>query len=813
MSSARLNAPVSANVPGDVYGDLLRHGLIEDPYYREQESDALWIGRSDWTYTRTVTIPESLLRHDRLLLRCEGLDTLAEVRLNGRRLGSADNMYRTWEFDVAHGLAAGANTIEIRFASPMKYVEAANKRRFLPGMGSMDKRADFGGWIRKEPSNFGWDWGPRVVTSGIWRDIGIVAFNTARLGDVVVSQNHEEHGVSLNIGVAIERAARRTVQARIRLSRNGRVVEDRTLAIRGRSANSVIRIEHPELWWPAGMGAQPLYDLHVELSDAEGKRLDTVQKRIGLRSLRLVRKDDSWGQSFQFEANGVPFFAKGTNWVPVDAVLCRRSPADYRRLLQDAVTVNMNMIRVWGGGIYEDDVFYELCDELGLCVWQDFMFACATYPSFDREFMRNVKAEAVDQVRRLRHHACLALWCGNNELEQGLVGSDPATQMGWPDYKRLFDKLLPDVVARLDPERDYWPSSAHSPVGDRNDSCGPDSGDAHLWAVWHGQEPFEWYRTSQHRFCSEFGFQSFPEPATVNRFTLPADRNVTSPVMEHHQRSGIGNTRIMRYMLDWFRIPKDFDSTLWLSQVLQALAMTYAVEHWRRNMPRTMGALYWQLNDVWPVTSWSSIDYFGRWKALHYAARRFFAPVLVSAVEDPEKGTADIHVTNDRGTAFKGVVTWTLFTLAGKRVTGGTFDARASARGSRRVRTLDVAADLARHGVRNVVLYINLHEGRSILSSTAVTWTKPKAMEWCKGSITAEVKSAGDHAFDVRIESRRPALWAWCEVTGREAAYSDNFVHLQPGRPVHVTVTPSRRMTLADVRKRLRVRSLVDTYC
>jgi len=357
---------------------------------------------------------------------------------------------------------------------------------------------------------------------------------------------------------------------------------------------------------------------------------------------------------------------------------------------------NMNMLRVWGGGTYENEVFYDLCDELGICVWQDFMFACSTYPTFDEAFIENLRAEFTDNVRRLRHHACIALWCGNNELEQGLVGDTwNGGQMSWEDYSKLFDKLLPETILPLDPDRDYWPCSPHSPQGDRKDHSNPKWGDAHLWDVWHGRKPFEWYRTCEHRFNSEFGFQSFPEPKTVYGYTAPQDRNVTTRVMEHHQRSGIGNAVIMQYMLDWFRLPTAFDNTLWLSQILQGMAMKYAVEHWRRAMPRGMGTLYWQINDCWPVASWSSIDYHGRWKALHYMARAFYAPVLVSGVENTEKAEVAIHVTNDRMEDVPGAVSWRVTDSAGKVLARGRKKVVAKALANTPVETVSLGAIFA----------------------------------------------------------------------------------------------------------------------
>jgi beta-mannosidase len=473
----------------------------------------------------------------------------------------------------------------------------------------------------------------------------------------------------------------------------------------------------------------------------------------------------------------------------------------------------MNMLRVWGGGIYEDDAFYELCDEMGICIWQDFMFACATYPSFDGGFMANVKAEAEDNVRRIRHHACLALWCGNNEIEQGLVGerwTDRA--MSWRDYKKLFDRLLPSVVRRLNPDTAYWPCSPHSPHGNRMDFNNPRCGDAHLWSVWHGRKPFEWYRTCEHRFNSEFGFQSFPEPSVVKTYAAPGQRNITSPVMEWHQRSGIGNAVIVQYMLDWFRMPDSFENMLWLSQILQGMAMKYAVEHWRRSMPRGMGTLYWQLNDCWPVASWSSIDYPGNWKALHYMARRFYAPVLASGIEDAEAGTVELHVTNDRLKPFSGNLEWRLTDLPGKRLAGQTVRVNAGGRKSVLVETVELSEVVRCMGAENLILWFELSAGGSVVSSDAVTLAKPKRMELPDPRFKVRSTALGKEGFEVNLRAGATALWAWLEVAGARARFSDNFFHVSAGRDVTVAVSPERNMTAAEFAERLRVRSLVDTY-
>jgi beta-mannosidase len=807
------SATIPARVPGCIHTDLLAAGRIPDPFHRDQETAVQWVGATGWVYSRDFQVPAAVLRRERVLLRCNGLDTLATVRVNGREVGRADNMYRTWEFDVKRALKAGRNHIEVTFDSVLPEIAKRQQERHMPSWGG-PKEIQGRSWIRKEPCNFGWDWGPTLVTCGIWRTMSILAFDTARLTGVQIRQTHADDRVVLRVHPEIERSGKPVVRARVRIRREGMLVAEAAGEV-GRPAAIPLEltVENPALWWPNGLGEQPLYTVDVELLDARGIVLDAITRRVGLRTLRLDRHPDQWGESFQFVVNGVPFFAKGGNWIPADAFATRVSWDDYARLLNDVADVNMNMLRVWGGGLYESDAFYDLCDELGICVWQDFMFACSAYPTFDKAFMASVKAEAEDNVRRIRHHACVALWCGNNELEQGLVGDTwNDRQMSWEDYGRLFDTLLPGIIGALDPDRDYWPCSPHSPHGDRKDHSNPKWGDAHLWEVWHGRKPFEWYRTCEHRFNSEFGFQSFPEPKTVLGYTAPQDRNVTTYVMEHHQRSGIGNTAIMQYMLDWFRLPDAFDHTLWLSQILQGMAMKYAVEHWRRAMPRGMGTLYWQINDCWPVASWASIDYHGRWKALHYMARKFYAPVAISALEDAAAGTVEVHVTNDLRDAVTGKVTWVATDVAGRVLAKGAKAVEAKALGNTRAVTADLAAVLAKQGPRDVIVWVDLWVGGERRSSNLALFARPKHLELADPKIGLSVKDLKDGSFVVTLTARKPALWTWLEMDQADAQFSDNFMHLLPGQPQSVIVTPARAMTLARMKKALRVRSLFDTY-
>ena len=808
---------VPATVPGSIHADLLQAKKIPDPYYRDNENSLQWIGETPWGFSRTFDITPELLKHESVLLQFEGLDTLATVTLNGHKLGRTDNMFRTWEFDVHKHLIAGRNTLAVRFDSALSYIQARQKKHPIPEW-CRSEESKGRGWIRKEPCNFGWDWGPVLVTCGIWRPVSLVAFNSARLTHVLVNQDHSRKGqVRLDVTVNAGRAkagGRCHLAAVVTISRNGRVVGSDLMDLSGAALRGTVSItlKNPELWWPNGLGAQPLYDVHAELVDATGNSLDTWSRRLGLRTLRLDRHADRWGESFQFLANGVPFFAKGANWIPPDAIYSRFTPERYRRILTDTAAANMNMLRVWGGGVYAEDLFYDLCDELGICIWQDFMFACSTYPTFDAPFMANVRQEAVENVRRIRHHACLAMWCGNNELEYGLIGDKwTDKQMSWRDYDKLFGKLLGDVVKAEDPQRDYWPGSPHSTIGDRSQSNSPNSGDAHLWQVWHGRKPFEWYRTCNHRFNSEFGFQSFPEPKTTRSFTRPEDRNISSFILEHHQRSGNGNDAIMQYMLSWFRLPKDFDSILWTSQILQSLAIKYAVEHWRRAMPRGMGTTYWQLNDCWPVASWSSIDSELRWKALHYEARRFFSPILVSAVEDLPKNRMDIHLTSDRRDAVRGELRWTWIDTTGKVLEQGKKQLSIPALKTARVHRLDAANLLARQGPRNLLLWLQVNVKGEPPSVNLAHFARPKHMELLPPGLKAKVTGSSQR-FALEISSQRPALWAWLELSGQDGRWSDNFFHVRPGTPLRVELETAVPMTLTDVRKQLKLRSLFDTY-
>jgi len=802
-----------ATVPGVVQQDLLRAKAIPDPFYRDNEKLVQWVGEKEWVYERVFDAPD-FSKASRVVLRCEGLDTLATVVLNGKVVGKSENMHCWFEFDVKDALKKGKNELAVVFASPLPYVaEKAAASPHKMNMWCPPNEERNRAWVRKAQCHFGWDWGPVIVTAGIWKPVSIVAYSEARIADVDVLQTHTKECVALEVGAELEMLEVDGAEIVARVKFEGKVVDEARVAAT-KNATLKLCVKKPQLWWPNGLGEQPLYDVEVEVVKA-GAKLDAMKKRVGLRTLELVRKKDQWGETFEFACNGVSFFSKGANWIPGDSLITRMTRKTYADLLGSAAAANMNMMRVWGGGIYEQDCFYDLCDELGICVWQDCMFACSMYPSFNKEWMANVKMEIEQNVRRVRTRASLALICGNNELEQGLVGDEWAEwKMSWKDYGALFDEMIPEICVKFAPQTSYWPGSPHTPPpGDRKDFNDPTRGDGHLWEVWHGNQPFEWYRGAFHRFCSEFGFQSFPEPRMIETFTLPEDRNVTSEIMEHHQRSGVGNSKIMHYMLSWYKMPIGWENTVWLSQLQQGMSIKYAVEHWRRNQPRCMGATYWQLNDCWPVASWASLDYAGRWKALHYMARRFFAPLLVSIYEKPEEGLAELHVSNDLRDAFKGRLEWRVTLLDGTEVRAGSKAVNAGALKTSCANIVKLGDLIARHGAKNLIVWASLSDAQGArVAWNVATLVRPKHMPLPQPKIKVDVKAWDENSYSVTLSSKAPVLWVWLTLKNADADFDDNFLCLEPGVPVRIRVTPKKRATLAAFKAALAVSSIWDTY-
>ena len=643
MKEVGVDAWVPAIVPGDLYSDLLRNGQMEEPYYRDNELAALKLSENRYEYETVLFADTEVTKKERVLLRFEGIDTLADVFLNDVLLGRADNMHRVWEYDVKEQIKEGENTLRVVFDSPTAFIREKYGKHRLDG--TSDAMRGFP-YLRKAHCMFGWDWGPRLPGVGLWRPVYLVAYDTARIDSVYVTQDHTGDGVVLHTKVTLDTAEGvnfefggqdNTILFRAEPKLSGLTVKVEVLDPEGAVAGTGtgcddIQIANPKLWWPAGFGEQPLYTVKVALYSGE-ECLDTWERRIGLRTMTMATEPDEYGERFAHKVNGVEIFAMGGDYIPEDNLLFRTNAERTRRLLEDAKAANFNSIRVWGGGYYPEDWFYDACDELGLIVWQDFMFACAVY-DLTEEFEANIIEEFKDNIKRLRHHASLGLWCGNNEMElfvkQGEWVNSPKEQS---DYVKMYEYILPKVLKEYDPETFYWPASPSS-GGYFDEPNDENRGDVHYWEVWHGNKPITEYRKFFFRYLSEFGFQSFPAVKTIESFTLPEDRNIYSYVMEKHQRNAAANGKISNYMSQTYLYPNSFDTTIYASQLLQAQAIRYGVEHFRRWRGRCMGTVIWQLNDCWPVASWSSIDYYGRWKALHYYAKRFFAPVLLSCDEE-----------------------------------------------------------------------------------------------------------------------------------------------------------------------------------
>lgn len=775
----------SAHVPGSVYADLMADGTMPDPFWRENELDAFERMKKDYVYQRAFTVTEAQLAHAHVELVCEGLDTLAHVSLNGREIAFADNMHITWVWDVKEQLHAGENTLEIRFDSPILY--CAKKAEEAPGWESSDATPGFR-HLRKAHCMFGWDWGPRLPDAGIWRPIFLRTWDTARLENALMLQAHHDGVVDVTIRPEI--AGESAWSAEITAPDGEVLTLPETMA-----AEQVITIEHPQLWWPNGLGKQPLYRVTVRLATG-----DTRTWRIGLRTMTISREKDEWGEEFCHVVNGMKVFAMGADYIPEDNILARVTPERTRHLLEDCKAANFNAIRVWGGGYYPDDAFYDICDELGLMVWQDLMYACAFY-DLTPDFERSIRVETHQNVARLRHHASLALICGNNEMEMFMAGANSAliNHRTWEfvptyphhitDYVKMFEYILPAIVKETAPQTYWWPASPSS--GGNFDAPNDENrGDNHYWDVWHGEKPFTEYRKFFFRYASEFGFQSFPCLKSVKQFTLPDDRNIFSRVMERHQRNQAANGKILSYLSQTFRYPNSFDDLLYASQLMQAEAIRYGVEHWRRNRGRCMGAIIWQLNDIWPVASWASIDYYGRWKALHYAAKRFFAPVMISAEEEgelsqnpkineyhpaPLEKSFRLNVCNETLRDVTGEVVWALRTPDGAIVRQNQQTLTIPAMSAKWLDKVDCAdASLTGHYVSFafVVDDVAVSEGTCIFCA-------PKHFEFIDPRLTVET-----HGDTIIVTSHAYAKQVWLESEDADLLLDDNAFDMNPGTKV-----------------------------
>lgn len=820
-----------AQVPGCVHTDLLKLDKIPDPFYGTNEKEIQWIDKKDWEYRTVFDINEDLLSQEHLEIVFDGLDTYADVYVNDQHVLSADNMFRVWNVDVKSIVKASGNVLRIRFRSPIQEdlpkleklgyaLPASNDQSDVGGLG--DKRVSI--FARKAPYHYGWDWGPRFVTSGIWREARLEGWSEVKINDVFIRQN-EVTASAASLTAIVEVETFNPIETIIRIGTDGQTWEQAASLQAGVQTIEIpVSINEPKLWWSRGLGDPHMYSFVTEVLKGEQVLADSTVK-TGLRSIRLVRDKDEAGASFYFELNGVAVFAKGANHIPNDSFITEITAERYRHEIVSAAESNMNMLRVWGGGIYEEDVFYELCDEYGLLVWQDFMFACSMYPG-DEAFLNSVRHEAIDNVKRLRNHPSIVLWCGNNEIdsawahyiEDGGWGwkkdyNAEQREKIWTDYEAIFHELLPEVVEAYAPGVDYWPSSPLvSLTGDEKQHANPSTseGDIHYWGVWHSVEPFENYNVYVGRFMSEYGFQSFPEYKSVRKYAEEEDLALESEVMLAHQKNGAGNRLIKQYMDMYMHEPKDFPSFLYMSQVLQAEAMKTAIEAHRRRKPYCMGTLYWQMNDCWPVASWAGMDYFGNWKALQYYAKRSFSDVLVS-VDGTKEDRTDVYLISDQLQPVEGQLQVRLIGFDGTVYREEEHAVSLESNSGKQVLTLNNADWLQGHDPAATLLRLELKQKghADIVQEHYFAPSKDLGLKQAAIKVTEVQESDGSYLV---LESDTLAKQVWIS-TEAEGVFSDNFFDLIPGIPVKVKFTSREGLQHAGAASEtgaIEVRSMAD---
>ena len=805
---------VDMQIPGTVLSGLLAAGKIKDPFYRTNEDATRALFWKDYVFTRTFDVDEELLAQQHIVLVCEGLDTLAEISINGTFLAKTDNMHRTWKFQAKKLLHPGKNEIQIVFRSVLRFIEdypyeAHKKINYIP-CGSMKGNQ----LLRKAHSMFGWDWGPQTIDAGIFRDIYLQGYSHARIEDIRIHQQHAKN-VSVQTSITLSESVPGQKLC-VELSEDG---ADKPLQTKlcktnadGVAAVDFV-IENPKLWWPNDYGDQPLYIVRTTLLDEDGTSLESITRRIGLRTLTISQEKDEWGNEFAFCVNGVKIFTRGGNYIPDDCLYTRITEKKLDYILESCRRAHFNCVRVWGGGYYPSDAFYDLCDEKGLIVWQDLMYACNVYDVTDA-FAENCRQETYDNVRRLRHHASLGLWCGNNEIESAWDhwgDFQKETPYLRADYIRLFEEVLPKAVQEADGETFYWHSSPSS-GGCFDNPDDANRGDTHYWDVWHGQKPFTDYRKYFFRFCSEFGFQSFPCAKTVNSFTLEDDRNIFSRVMESHQKNDAANGKMLYYLSENLRYPKDLTHLLYASQVLQGMAIKYGVDHWRRNRGRCMGTLYWQINDDWPAPSWSSIDYFGRWKALHYMAQKFYAPHAVSMTLEDHR--CHVYFSNESFETTEYSLTLSIRDLSGNVLE--TYETKGNSPAFSAIETAVVDICSWEDQKDDVFLEAVIHTKDQKVLKDVETLVPYKYLNLKNPVISTEAKETND-AFILHISSDCFAPFVALDFDDADVIFSDNFFHLTDKTVQDIIVKKEDILqghfeNAEDFRKRLQILSLGTSY-
>jgi beta-mannosidase len=818
----------AAQVPGVVHTDLLHNHLIPDPFDKDNEFHLQWIGLTDWEYQTTFQIDAAALAHQHLDLVFSGLDTFADVYLNDQSILRADNMFRTWRVPAKTLLKAGPNTLRIVFHSAVEHMLPYVKS--LPYVLPSISTHNFGNeeniatapYTRKAPYQYGWDWGPRFLTEGIWQPVRLEMWDALRIDNFHIHQGNITPALA-NVNAELDVEASQPATATLMLAHDelsGTQASDgsQTLQLNeGMNHISVpLRIVSPKLWYPVGYGPQNRYRFSASIKI--GKQLAAhSETKTGLRSIELRRASDEWGKSFEFVVNGIVVYAKGADVIPFDSFPNRVTPAIHRGILQSAVNAHMNMVREWGGGYYESDDFYDICDELGIMVWQEFAFGGDMIPG-DVAYQENVRQEAIDQIRRLRDHPSIVIWCGNNEVETGWYHwgdrqdfkesiSPEARDRVWQDYIVMFADILKSAVRQYGDPTPYWPSSPSANFEEIPDN--QNNGDMHYWAVWHQQAPASDYTLQFPRFMTEYGFQSFPEMRTIRAYAHdPEDFDIRSRVMQAHQKNKGGNERILTYMLREYREPKDFASFVYLSQVQQAEIIKIGAEHLRRDRPRTMGSLYWQLNDCWPVASWASVDYYGRWKALQYYARRFYDDVLISPFLHDDK--VDVYVVSDMLQPLAGTIRMRLLDFSGKTLLEQNKDVQIPAQSSAIYFTVDKGEFAAKGDLQKSFAVFDLEIAGKRVSRNLVFFERTHDLDLPIAPRIDPVIAQDGHDYTVTVKSSELARNVYLSFGDLDVQASDNYFDLLPSEPVTIRLKSSA--TLQQIQSAFHVVSLTDAF-
>lgn len=799
-----------AAVPGCIHTDLLRNGLIDDPFFACNEKDLQWIENTDWHYFIQFNVKREMLKYKNISLVFEGLDTYADVLLNDSLIISSDNMFRSWDADCTEILREGKNRIDVKFRS------ASNEGKRKAGLISYTLPEKERVFVRKAQYQFGWDWGPRFVGSGIWKPVYLKAWNDFDVSELhFITNNTDDSRADMSLEFPLFSEVNSEMDITITDRKNGvKYAKSNQKIFAGNNSVQVnFTIDKPILWWTHDLGDPHLYDLDVILSH-NGSEFFRKNKKIGIRTIELVNEEDEYGQSFYFRLNGFPVYAKGANYIPQDNFPTRVTDRRYRELLNNAVQSNYNMLRVWGGGIYEKDIFYELCDSLGLMVWQDFMFACAMYPG-DDNFMDNVREEVVQQVRRLRNHPSIALWCGNNEVAEGWHNwgwqreynySDEDSITIWSHYEELFHNLIPSILSKEDKSRSYWPSSPQYGWGHEISLT---HGDSHYWGVWWGMEPFEKYIEKTGRFASEYGFQGFPELSTLQKIAREEELYLYSDALKCHQKHPRGYETISEYMKREWPVPENLEDYIYVSQLVQAYGIKTAIEAHRNAKPRNMGTLYWQFNDCWPVVSWSSLDHYLNPKALHYFVRKAYNPYLITISKEENELYANIII--DKPGQVEMEIEFALYDFhgneKGKKLIMKTMSSVEKIKISELIPGLK---DAFSNKSIDRLLHIKLLKDDQLLSENIRYPEIPVKMNLKDPELEWDlIEEEGNHILKIRSGYLAKNVYiSFQDREGNQITLNDNFFDMIPGRVYEIMINSEENIDF--LRKNIRFKSLYD---